>query len=119
VAAEWFQKAAEYGVTDSQFNLAVLYARGLGVERNYGEAFKWFSIAAAKGDRDAALKRDELAARLDPQTLTAAQNAASAFVPKQQPAEATSASPPAGGWEDGALGKSKSHDRPRGQQARL
>ncbi len=118
-AAEWFQKAAEYGVTDSQYNLAILYARGLGVERNFAESLKWFTIAAEKGDKDAAQKRDEIAARLDPQTLAAAQRAASAFTPKPQPEEATSTSPPPGGWEDGTLGRSKSHARYQGQQARL
>jgi len=46
------------GVRDSQFNLAILYARGLGIEQSMVESYKWFSIAAAQGDEDAAKKRD-------------------------------------------------------------
>ena len=30
-AAKWFEEAASRGMTDSQFNLGMLYARGLGV----------------------------------------------------------------------------------------
>ncbi|MBL3684233.1 hypothetical protein F2981_08610 [Sinorhizobium meliloti] len=41
------RKAASLGVRDSQFNLAVLYARGDGVARNLEESYKWFAIAAA------------------------------------------------------------------------
>ena len=64
-AREWFARAAEYGIRDSQYNLAVLLARGLGGEQDLAESFKWFAIAAEQGDTDAAGKRDEVAARLD------------------------------------------------------
>ena len=60
------------GVRDSQFNLAVLYARGLGVEQDLRQSWMWFSLAAAQGDSEAARKRDEVAARMDPGALTAA-----------------------------------------------
>jgi localization factor PodJL len=63
--------AAERGVRDSQYNLGVLYARGLGVEQNLAESFRWFAIAAEQGDTDAAKKRDDVAKRLDAQTLSA------------------------------------------------
>ena len=72
-AAKWFRKAADYGVADSQYNLGILYARGIGVEQNLAEAYKWFALAAREGDTDAAKKRDDVAARLDQQSLTAAQ----------------------------------------------
>ena len=70
-AAQWFRKAAERGVADSQFNLGILYARGIGVEQNLAESFKWFSLAAAQGDADSGRKRDDVAKRLDPQSLAA------------------------------------------------
>jgi len=35
-----FRKAADRGVADSQFNLGILYARGIGVEQNLAESFK-------------------------------------------------------------------------------
>lgn len=68
----WFRKAADLGLRDSQYNLGVLYARGLGVQQNLAESFRWFALAANQGDADAAKKRDDVAARLDHQTLVAA-----------------------------------------------
>ena len=96
-ASEWFRKAASYGVTDSQYNLAILYARGIGVQTNLAESYRWFALAAANGDSDAAKKRDEVAARLDQQTLAAAKLAVQAFIPEREPDEATNLKAPPGG----------------------
>jgi localization factor PodJL len=71
-AARWFRMAADRGTRDSQYNLGVLYARGAGVEQNLAESYRWFALAATQGDADAAKKRDDVAARLDAQTLVAA-----------------------------------------------
>ena len=49
------------GVADSQYNLGILYARGIGVDQNLAESYKWFSLAAQQGDQDAAKKRDDVA----------------------------------------------------------
>jgi localization factor PodJL len=100
-ASQWFRKAADRGVADSQFNLGILYARGIGVEQNLAESFKWFSLAAAQGDTDAGHKRDDVAKRLDPQSLAAAKLAIQTFVPEGQPDDAVNAASPVGGW-DGA-----------------
>ena len=51
-AARWFSKAAALGLSDSQFNLAVLYERGDGVPQSLLDAYKWYSIAAAAGDAE-------------------------------------------------------------------
>lgn len=80
-AARWFRMAAERGVRDSQYNLGVLYARGLGVEQNLAESFRWFAIAANQGDADAGKKRDDVAKRLDVQTLVAAKLAVQTWQP--------------------------------------
>jgi localization factor PodJL len=98
-ASQWFRKAAERGVADSQFNLGILYARGIGVEQNLAESFKWFSLAAAQGDADAARKRDDVAKRLDPQSLAAAKLAIQTFTPEPQPDDAVNVASPAGGWD--------------------
>ena len=87
-AAEWFRKAADHGITDSQYNLGILYARGIGVERNFSESYKWFSLAADQGDKDAAKKRDEVAAHLDKPAIAAARIAVQNWKPEPQPAEA-------------------------------
>jgi len=98
-ASQWFRKAADRGVADSQYNLAVLYARGIGVEQNLAESFKWFSLAAAQGDAESARKRDEIAKRLDAQSLAAAQLAIQTFTPEPQPDDAVNVASPAGGWD--------------------
>jgi localization factor PodJL len=98
-ASQWFRKAADRGVADSQFNLGILYARGIGVEQNLAESFKWFSLAAAQGDADSVRKRDDIAKRLDPQSLAAAKLAIQTFTPEGQPDDAVNAASPAGGWD--------------------
>ncbi|MGQ0682005.1 hypothetical protein [Bradyrhizobium sp.] len=101
-ASQWFRKAADRGVADSQYNLGILYARGIGVEQNLAESFKWFSLAAAQGDADAGRKRDDIAKRLDPQSLAAAKLAIQTFTAEPQPDDAVNAAAPAGGWDNAA-----------------
>ncbi len=98
-AADWFRRAAERGVADSQFNLGILYARGIGVEQNLPESLKWFSLAAGQGDSDAARKRDEVAKRLDAQSLAAAKLAVQTFSAEPQPDDAVNVPTPPGGWD--------------------
>src|SRR3954467_10408731 len=101
-ASQWFRKAADRGVADSQFNLGILYARGIGVEQNLAESFKWFSLAAAQGDADAVRKRDDIAKRLDAQSLAAAKLAIQTFTPGGQPDDPLNVAAPAGGWDGNA-----------------
>src|SRR4051794_25197441 len=98
-AAQWFRKAADRGVADSQFNLGILYARGIGVDQNLAESYKWFALAAQQGDQDAAKKRDDVAARLDQQSLVAAKLAVQTFVADPPPDEAMNVKAPPGGWD--------------------
>jgi localization factor PodJL len=98
-ASQWFRKAADRGVADSQYNLGILYARGIGVEQNLAESFKWFSLAAAQGDAESARKRDDIAKRLDAQSLAAAKLAIQTFTPEPQPDDAVNVAAPAGGWD--------------------
>jgi localization factor PodJL len=98
-ASQWFRKAADRGVADSQFNLGILYARGIGVEQNLAESFKWFSLAAAQGDADSGRKRDDIAKRLDAQSLAAARLAIQTFTVEPQPEDAVNVAAPAGGWD--------------------
>jgi localization factor PodJL len=98
-ASEWFRKAADRGIADSQYNLGILYARGIGVDQNLAESFKWFSLAAAQGDVDAGRKRDDIAKRLDAQSLAAAKLAIQTFTAEAQPDDAINVTTPAGGWD--------------------
>jgi hypothetical protein len=48
-AVQWWEKAAAQGDAEAQFNLAVMYTKGQGVERNPQTAFHWFLQAATQG----------------------------------------------------------------------
>src|SRR4029078_5675701 len=87
---------------DSQFNLAVLVARGLGTEKNIAESYKWFALAAARGARDPGRNRDDAAAVLDATALAAAQDAVKNFAVHVQPPAATAVPEPSGGWDRAA-----------------
>ncbi|MBI5264534.1 MAG: SEL1-like repeat protein [Bradyrhizobium sp.] len=112
-AAQWFRKAADRGVADSQFNLGILYARGIGVEQNLAESYKWFSLAAAQGDADAATKRDDVAKRLDAQSLAAARLAIQTFTAEPQPDDAVNVAAPAGGWDNAPAQAGSSKPAPK------
>ncbi|MET4798645.1 hypothetical protein [Bradyrhizobium sp. LB11.1] len=111
-AAQWFRKAADRGVADSQFNLGILYARGIGVEQNLAESYKWFTLAAGQGDADAATKRDDVAKRLDPQSLAAAKLAIQTFSAEPQPDDAVNVTSPAGGWDSAPQAAAKPAPKP-------
>ncbi|NUR10758.1 MAG: sel1 repeat family protein, partial [Bradyrhizobium sp.] len=111
-AAQWFRKAADRGVADSQFNLGILYARGIGVEQNLAESYKWFSLAAAQGDADASGKRDDVAKRLDPQSLAAAKLAIQTFSAEPQPDDAVNVPAPNGGWDSAPQASAKPAPKP-------
>jgi localization factor PodJL len=69
------------------------------VEQNLAEAYKWFALAASKGDHDATRKRDDVGARLDHSSLMAARLAAQTFTPEREPEEVTNLRAPPGGWD--------------------
>jgi Sel1 repeat len=63
-ASQWFAKAATHGLADSQFNLGILHENGMGVPKAPAEAYKWYALAAERGDPEAGKRRDVLSARL-------------------------------------------------------
>lgn len=79
-AAHWFREAALRNLSDSQFNIGVLHESGLGVEKNLVEAYKWFTLAAAGGDKEAARRIDTVRAQLTSEQLASAQILARDFV---------------------------------------
>ena len=52
-AAKWFRQAAEQNFAPAQNCLGVCYERGDGVPKHEVEAYKWYLLAAAKGDERA------------------------------------------------------------------
>lgn len=89
-AASWIRKSAEYGVRDGQFGIGVMYMQGTAIPENAPEAYKWLSIAANNGDREAESMLKELRARLKPEQVATAQTAARAFTPLKSKTDDTS-----------------------------
>ena len=52
-AFHWWQKLAEAGNAVGMFNVGLHYAKGCGVERDFGKAAEWMERSAAAGDEDA------------------------------------------------------------------
>lgn len=52
-SARWFSQAARGGNALAEFNLGVLYDKGLGVDRNESQAARWYRKAAQQGFADA------------------------------------------------------------------
>ncbi len=96
-AAGWFASAAMSGLTDSQFNLAVLYERGLGLQQNNQKAFFWYQVASLAGDKEATRQAERLRRLLpDAETQAATEQAGSWRPTLEQFPGLTSGSPARG-----------------------
>ena len=80
-AAEWFRRAAELGLLDSQFNLAAIYEHGDGVSANPAEAYKWYLIASRAGDAESRTGALRVRAGLSADARSVAERAAAEFHP--------------------------------------
>jgi hypothetical protein len=52
MAAQWYQKAAEQGHVDAQYNLAIMHVMGRGVDQNTTAGMMWLATAAKSGDKE-------------------------------------------------------------------
>jgi TPR repeat protein len=89
-AMAWWRRAAEQGHTEAQFMLATQYFYGVATPADFGRAFTW-ALIAARSDRIGESARNELLkltaeirAKLSPDQIKAAQEAAFAFHPKPE-----------------------------------
>ncbi len=53
MAVKWFRQAAEQGMAKAQYNLALCYYNGKGIEKDYVKATEWYSKAAEQGYAEA------------------------------------------------------------------
>ncbi len=72
----WYRKSAEQGDADSQFSLGLIYEMSQGVPQDFVMAHMWYSLAAAKGGKEAASSRDFVAKRMSPVQIEKAQKLA-------------------------------------------
>ncbi|WP_164071294.1 tetratricopeptide repeat protein, partial [Aliarcobacter cryaerophilus] len=52
-AREWFEKAANQGYVNAQYNLGMMYVNGYGVKQDYLKAKEYFGKACDNKDQDA------------------------------------------------------------------
>ena len=98
-AAKWFTLAADFGLADSQVNLAVLFQNGLGVPKDLTRAYKWLALAARGGDREAEGGLSQVKAWLSLADLEAADAMLAAWRPRTPEASANEAPPAAASLE--------------------
>ena len=59
-----YEKAAAQGLSDPQFTVGMMFAKGMGVPKDDVRAYAWFNLAAANNDPDATNARDTMERRL-------------------------------------------------------
>jgi hypothetical protein len=92
------RKAAEAGFGQAQNALGLCYLKGIGVKKDHVQAYKWCSLAAAKGDDRADDARINLASAerfLTPEQVAEGQRLAQEFQPRKSSDSGESPAPPA------------------------
>lgn len=72
-ALNWLDKPARKGHSEAQYYLGQMFYQGLGVTKNKVRAYAWLNLAAAQGNDQAGLIRNQLAIELAPADLEQAQ----------------------------------------------
>jgi TPR repeat protein len=80
-AKKWFLKAAEQGNSLAQLNMGQMYKNGWGVNQDNVQAYMWYSISVAAGNKDAASKTGSIAATMTPEQIAQAKRLAAAWKP--------------------------------------
>lgn len=86
-AVKWYRKAADQGLAEAQYNLGMMCALGEGAPKDAVEAYKWFNLAAAGGDTDAAKEKEALEKELSRAEIAEGQRRTQAFLEKQAAAD--------------------------------
>ena len=111
-AAHWFTEAASHNLKDSQFNIALLYERGLGVDQDLGQALFWYSLAARQNDADAAAKAKTLENTLPRDVAAKVRTRLAGWTPKQDVEAANMVAISNPDWPDRPLAASANYDLP-------
>ncbi|WP_291844248.1 tetratricopeptide repeat protein [Maricaulis sp.] len=80
-AVQLFEQASEAGLGSGAFALGLMYARGTGVPQDFETAYVWMSVAARRGNMNAAIVRDALIRILPAGRVEQAQERVSAQLP--------------------------------------
>ncbi len=84
LAFNLYKSNADLGDVWAQLKVAQYFQAGLGVPRDYQQAYFWANVAAAYGDEKAAELRDELESKLTKSQIAESQRAAAKWNPKTE-----------------------------------
>lgn len=76
-----FLAAAKRGDADAQFRLGIAYSMGWGVQQDYVNAFKWFSLAGAQGNDQAKKYLQAMESLMTADQITSGQKLSKDFKP--------------------------------------
>ena len=88
-AMRHWRPLADQGNPAAQSNIALMYAKGQGVSKDYVQAYMWSSLSAARGHQEGVKNRDSLAKGMTPAQMADAQKRASAWKPIAAPMQAS------------------------------
>lgn len=80
----WYRRAAEQGYVRAQRKLGDSYAEGMGVPKNYVQAYMWYNLAAAAGDSESRTARDRLTPQMTGSQIADAQRLSVQFKPEKR-----------------------------------
>lgn len=93
-AANWIRKSADQGYPRAEHLLGLLYRDGIGVPKDYVQAYMWLNLAAATGDDVAVNRRNDLERLMTPERIAEAQDLTARWKPKPTSAEMSEDSGP-------------------------
>lgn len=92
-AMRYWRPLADQGNPAAQSNLALMYAKGQGVAKDYVQAYMWSTLSSARGHQEGAANRDSIAKGMTPQEIADGQKRAVAWQPVSAPAQAQGPAP--------------------------
>jgi TPR repeat protein len=92
-ALRMWRSLADQGNPAAQSNLALMYAKGQGVPKDYVQAYMWSALSAARGHQDGVKNRDGIAKGMTPAQISDAQKRAGAWKPVGGPVQAQASAP--------------------------
>lgn len=79
------RQRAEEGVVNAQYQLSACYQYGHGVAEDYVQAYKWYSLASAQGDKSAENKLPVIEGKMTKEQVAESQRLAREFKPRKTP----------------------------------
>ena len=83
-AVRLYRLSAEQGFAGAQYNLGVMYGKGLGVPQDYALAHMWFNLSGSNGNKGAVENRDIMQKMVTPSQIEKAQDMARNWKPTKK-----------------------------------